>query len=253
MTDDKDSMSSLARGLLVLEVISTEQPIGVGELSRLIDLPKSSVQRALRTLAESGWIDSTDERQTRWFLSRKVRTIGHRAGGDPSLLQAAVPHLHWLRDQTQETIHFGVPVDERQMVVLDRVDSTRSVRTFMAIGTVIPLHATASGKAVLATWTEARLDAYIRAGLDPMTPTTITSEAKLRHELDVAREKGYAANFGENREGVFAIGSAGVSHRDRTNAAISISMPESRYDAGRVEEWGALARETIARIEAALH
>lgn len=244
--------NSLARGLLVLEVISAEQPIGVGELSRMTGLPKSTVQRALRTLADAGWIEATDDPQTRWGLSQKIRSIGHRAGDDLSLHQAALPHLHWLRDQTQETIHFGISVRDRSMLVIDRVDSNRAVRTFMAIGTAIPLHACASGKAVLAGWEERRLDRYIEAGLDDITPTTITSASDLRRELQEVRDKGYAANFAENREGVFAVGAAGAVQIDGAAAGISISMPDTRYDAGRVAEWGELARETSARIDASL-
>jgi IclR family acetate operon transcriptional repressor len=252
MKTTESATNSLARGLLVLEVISAEQPIGVGELARTTGLPKSSVQRALGTLADAGWIESTDDRLTRWSLSQKVRSIGHRAGDDPSLHHAALPHLHWLRDQTQETIHFGMSVRDRSMLVIDRVDSNRPVRTFMEIGTTIPLHACASGKAVLASWDERRLDRYIEAGLDEITPTTITAAEDLRRDLKEAREKGYAVNFAENREGVFAVGAAGSVQRDGAGAAISISMPDSRFDASRVTEWGELARETAARIDASL-
>lgn len=251
-TTTETATNSLARGLLVLEVISAEQPIGVGELSRMTGLPKSSVQRALRTLADAGWIEPTDDPLTRWGLTHKVRSIGHRAGDDPSLHQAALPHLHWLRDQTQETIHFGMSVRDRSMIVIDRVDSNRPVRTFMEIGTTIPLHACASGKAVLAGWDERRLNRYIEAGLDDITPTTITSAVDLRRDLEEVRSKGYAANFAENREGVFAVGTAGSVQIDSAAAAISISMPATRFDAGRVEEWGDLAREASARIDASL-
>ncbi|MBJ8346953.1 IclR family transcriptional regulator [Antrihabitans sp. YC2-6] len=242
-----DSMSSLARGLLVLEVIADAQPIGVADLARRLDMPKSSVQRTLKTLAEAGWLVSTDEHRTRWFLAAKVRSIGHRAGGEPSLLQAALPHVQWLAQQTQETIHFGVPIGDRSMVVLDRVDSTRPVRTFMAIGTTIPLHASASGKAIMSGWEDARLNAYINGGLDRITPTTLTSAPDFLRQLEQVRAQGYAANFAENREDVFAIGSA-----VGTLAAVSISMPATRFDPDRVEEWGGLARETCARIGRAL-
>lgn len=248
VNENNDSMSSLPRGLLVLEVIADEQPIGVGDLARRLQMPKSSVQRTLKTLAESGWLESTNERRTRWYLAAKVRSIGHRAGGEPSLLQAALPHVHWLGEQTQETIHFGVPIGDRSMVVLDRVDSTRPVRTFMAIGTAIPLHAAASGKAIMSKWDEGRLAKFLDAGLDPITPTTVTSVPDLRRELLTIREKGYASNFAENRDGVFAVGSAVHADREGAEAAVSISMPASRFDSDRVGEWGALAREACARI-----
>lgn len=252
MNTSEASTNSLARGLLLLEVISAEQPIGVGELSRATGLPKSSVQRALRTLADAGWIEATEDPLTRWGLTEKIRAIGHRAGDELSLHQAALPHLHWLRDQTQETIHFGMSVRDRSMLVIDRVDSERSVRTFMAVGTAIPLHACASGKAVLAGWEERRLDRYIEAGLEHITSTTITSASDLRRILHEVREKGYAANFAENRDSVFAIGAAGTVQIDGAAAAISISMPDTRYAAERVAEWGELARETSARIDASL-
>lgn len=245
--ESSDSMSSLSRGLLAIEVIADQQPIGVADLARRLEMPKSSVQRTLKTLAEAGWLVSTDEPRTRWFLAAKVRSIGHRAGGEPSLLQAALPHVRWLAEQTRETIHFGVPIGDRSMVVLDRVDSTRPVRTFMAIGTSIPLHASASGKAIMSNWDQARVAVYLNGGLNAITPTTITSHPDFLRELEQVREKGYASNFAENREDVFAVGSA-----VRDLAAVSISMPASRFDPDRVEEWGELAREACARVDQAL-
>ncbi|WP_425559978.1 helix-turn-helix domain-containing protein [Kitasatospora paranensis] len=65
--------------LSVLELVAEHQPAGVGELSRISGLPKSTVQRTLRALADAGWIRPVGREFTRWALTPRMVTIGRRA------------------------------------------------------------------------------------------------------------------------------------------------------------------------------
>ena len=60
------AMQSVLRSLLVLEAVAEHQPVRVGELTPLLGLPKSTVQRSLETLAEAGWLRQVDGDLTRW-------------------------------------------------------------------------------------------------------------------------------------------------------------------------------------------
>ncbi len=62
-------MNSLLKSIAVIEAVSEHQPVGVGELSKLLDMPKSSVQRVLTTFQEAGWLRQAGSEITRWEIS----------------------------------------------------------------------------------------------------------------------------------------------------------------------------------------
>ena len=139
----------------------------VGELTKLFGLPKSTVQRTLVTLAEAGWLRANRKDTTRWEIGARVLAVRPAALQGSSLFAAAREPMIRLRDTVNETIHLSVPDALQCMVVVDRVDCDHAVRTFHAIGDTSPLHATATGRAVLAHLpTAGRRRAHRRAGLE---------------------------------------------------------------------------------------
>src|SRR5690606_38322126 len=115
------------------------QPVGVSELARLLGVPKSTVQRALMTLAEAGWISGSGNETTKWRLTTKVLRIAGRAGGESGLRVTALAVMEELHAATEESIHLTVPEGDH-VVRIDRIDSTRPVRTYLPLGLVAPLH-----------------------------------------------------------------------------------------------------------------
>lgn len=240
---------TLLRGLTVLEAIAEQSgPVGVGELSRQIGLPKSTVQRLLRTLAQVGWAESTADPVTRWSLGRRVRALGRRGPHDSDLRDVARPHLQELNDRTGETIHLTVPNGIRSTVLIERLDSPHPVRTYNAIGSIHPIHATAAGKAVLAASADEVIDELLAEPLTKITDKTVADTSMLRHQLSEARRCGYTLNFGENRSQICAIGAAVLDPTNRPVAAISISMPDSRFVAERASMWGSWVAATAQAV-----
>src|SRR6266540_3105364 len=142
---------TLIRGLRVLEAMADrDQPVGVGELSRQVDLPKSTVQRLLRTLQQEGWAETSNEPITRWQMSPRLLAIARRGAPSRSLREVALPHLSALGERSGETIHFSVPDGSDRLVLIERVDSIHPVRTFNPIGAGTAYHTSASGKAMMA-------------------------------------------------------------------------------------------------------
>lgn len=240
---------ALVRGLRVLEAMAAqEKPVGVGELSRLLDLPKSTVQRLLRTLDQEGWAQVSSDPVTRWQLSPRMLSLARHGASAHTLREAALPHMRALADRTGETIHFSVLDRDVQLVLVERVDSIHPVRTFNPIGATTPLHASASGKAVLAMFSPDHLKAVLARPLAKVMPNTVTDPQQLMHQILEARERGYAVNISENRAGVCAIGAGVADSTGRPAAGLAISMPDSRFEPERVPEWGAWVRETARAI-----
>ncbi|MGD9923752.1 MAG: helix-turn-helix domain-containing protein, partial [Pseudorhodoplanes sp.] len=96
-------MRSVLVAFEILEAIAERQPVGVGEIARALELPKSTVQRALLTLAQGGWIRSTHGEVTRWRLTTKPLVVGMRAAGLDGVRDAALPVMHRIRAEVNET------------------------------------------------------------------------------------------------------------------------------------------------------
>lgn len=244
-------MQSVLNALRVLEEVAARQPVGVADLARALDLPKSSAQRALRTLDTAGWIRPAGGEVTRWVLTTKALQVGRRATGELSLRDVAVPIMEELRRRTDETVHLTVP-DGDKVVLIERLETSKAVRIILALGTHLPLHASANGKAVLAASSPEVIERQLAAGLEEFTAATLVDRDAVLAELALIRERGYATNSGEWRDDVSAVAAPVLGEAGTPIASISINMPTSRMTPESAAAYGALVSETAKRVGAAL-
>lgn len=241
-------MKSVTRSLRILEAVAQHQPVTVGELTKIFDLPKSTVQRTLVTLAQAGWLRANRKDTTRWEIGARVLAVRPAALQGSSLVVAAREPMVRLRDKVNETIHLAVPDTLQCMVLVDRVDCDHAVRTFHAIGDTSPLDVTATGRAVLAHLSKQDVEEFIALGLEPSDGTTPADPDDLRADLHRIRTDGYAVNRNQYRPGVCAIAAPILGEDGTPLAAVAISMPDSRYDADKLPDWGRLVADTAAEI-----
>ncbi|TCO12239.1 IclR family transcriptional regulator [Kribbella steppae] len=243
-------MKSVTRSLRILEAVAQHQPVTVGELTKLFGLPKSTVQRTLITLSEAGWLRANRKDTTRWEIGVRVLAVRPAALQGSSLFAAAREPMIRLRDKVNETIHLSVPDALQCMVVVDRVDCDHAVRTYHEIGDTSPLHATATGRAVLAHLPAADVDELIDRGLDSYSESTLTDPSELRTELKRVRTNGYSVNRNQYRPDVCAIAAPILDTDGTPLAAVAISMPDSRYDPAKEPQLGRLVTDTAAEVTA---
>ena len=139
---------SASRVLAVLEGIARHQPVGVSELSRLLGADKSAVQRAIMTLADDGWIRAAPGTPTRWQLTAHILAVAHMGRSINDLRQRTRSTLEALRDESGETVLLTVP-DLRNFVVIEALESRQLLRTVPHIGLIVPVHGSATSRAVL--------------------------------------------------------------------------------------------------------
>ena len=244
-------MRNVLNTLRVLEEVASRQPIGVGELARVLDMPKSSVQRALVTLHTAGWIRPASGEVTRWVMTTRALAVGGRASGDLDLRGAALPIMEDLRRHTEETIHLTVPEDGK-MVLIERLETDKPVRTSMALGHALPLHASANGKAVLANSSPEVIRQLPADELPRYTDTTITDPDELRAELAVIRGRGFAVNHGEWRSDVGSVAAAVMGGHEKPIASLSVNIPISRLTQESEAAFGAAVSEAASSLSARL-
>lgn len=244
-------MRSVLNALRVLEEVAVRQPVGVGELARVLELPKSSVQRSLRTLHTAGWIRPVGSELTRWALTTRALHVGRHAAGELSLRDAAIPVMEDLRLETEETIHLMVPEGDK-VVLIERLETPKPVRIIIPLGGGAPIHASSNGKAVLASSPPDEVERLLAEGLPRYTDTTIVDTDKLRRELAETRRRGYATNVGEWRSDIAAVAAAILDGGGRPIASMSISTPVNRMPVKLRPRYGAMVSDAARRVSEAL-
>ena len=233
----------------ILDAVADSQPIGLSELARRLGLPKSTVQRSLSTLADLGWIRADD--RSRWALGERVRALSDRVDDLGRLREAAVPIMGDLNSDTLETIHLAIP-ESGSVKLIERMDSKHVLRLVQPIGSRSPLHASSTGKSILAYLPASEIDAYLDAGLAHVTSHTITDPDLLRAELQQVRERGYALVEEEMADGIVSVAAGIRPGGGRPIAAISVSGPVTRMTSELRIKYGqqvsAAAAEVAARL-----
>ncbi|WP_028922133.1 IclR family transcriptional regulator [Pseudonocardia acaciae] len=241
------SINSVLSTLRVFEEVALRQPIGVSELSRVTDIPKSSVQRCLVTLQEAGWLRVVDPERARWGVTMKALTLGLRGSGEQDLREVAGPVMKRLAAETDETVLLGLR-DGENLVIVAREDSTQVVRVVQEIGVRVPLRATSGGVAIMALLDDAEVDELLRRELTEFAQAPVPDTEEVRREIARTVERGYALHGSSSwyRPHVASIGAAITDAAGRPVAALTLPVPQMRYDGSREK---ALAPRVVAAAE----
>ncbi|MDD2647724.1 MAG: IclR family transcriptional regulator [Eubacteriales bacterium] len=221
------SNRTLARGLDMLELLS-ENPQGLElhQIARLMELPKSTAYNLARTLTACKYAYKQDD--GKYLLGLKMFEVGSAAVNDLDITAVIRQYMRQVYNECNETMHCGM-MTGREVVYIDKLESTRSVRMSSRIGVRMPLHATAMGKALLASLTDAEIESlYSGVTLEKLTDKTITSLSDLLTEMGRVREAGFAVERGENCEGVTCQAVAIIARDGKPQYALSISAPSFR-------------------------
>lgn len=245
-------VQSLDRALALLEALADAGELGVSELAARTGLVPSTAHRLLATLVERGYATQSAT-GGRYLIGYKLLELatGVQARVDRVRL-AAREELEAIQRETGETTNLVV-LEGRDVVYVDKVDGTRSVRLFLEVGRAIPAHTSGAGKAILA-W-RAPEDVRLMLGGAPLarsTSHTITTLDELEADLARTRERGFATDNEEHEEGVACVGTPIFDHRGVSVAAISISAPAPRVLNGDTAELGALLQRHAAAVSTKL-
>ena len=244
----RGAIKSLMKALEVLRAIRPDEALGVSEIARDLGLQKVAVQRILTTLNEAGWVTPTLKTPTRWLAGPALYEFCAKFRRGWDLRPAALPAMRHLRDQTGETVNLGL-LRDRYIVWIEQIRSLHGLSVQNAVGEIIPCHAAAAGKAILASLAESQVGAIV-GGMTRITNRTITDIDDLLRDLETTRGRGYSISVGEGTEGVVGVGAAIVGPDGDPVAAISVAGPENRMTKAHIEEAGKFVVQAAAAISA---
>jgi len=218
-------VKSATRTLDIIEyVVAHDRPLVAHEIAVALGIPVSSLSYLLATLVERGYL----AREGRRYSAGPGLERLQARGGGPALVERAAPLVRALRTQLNETASFFVR-SEWDVEVIVTETSDQALRYSLETGKRLPMHAMASGKALLATLPDEELDRYFaESERERFTPATVTSEKALRAELDRVRQTGIATTDEEYSLGIRGIGRV-VASGGETVGALSVAIPTARW------------------------
>ncbi|MCC3144531.1 IclR family transcriptional regulator [Halanaerobium sp. Z-7514] len=245
-------IKSLDRALTILEkLVESENGMGVTELSRELGLHKSTVYRLLDTLKYRGYLEKNEDNQ-KYIAGIKLFELSSRVLNDIDSRIRVRPYLEELMEKTKETIHLGI-LDDGEIIYLDKVESTATIRMYSQVGRRVPVHSTSLGKAILAHLPENKVREIInKKGLEAKTENTITDIDKLLKHLKKVKKQGYAVDDEEQEENIRCIAAPIFNHKGEVISSFSLSAPISRMGEERMEKLKKLIVEYSSKMSRSL-
>lgn len=245
----RNNSASLRRALAILLQLGEDshgEGFTVAELCTLLEMNKSTLLRLLVPLCDARLAEHSPV-TGRYRLGWRNAQLGQSYLDSLDLGSSMKDILQKLTADTNETTHLVIS-DIPEVIYVDKVDSLHAVRMFSRIGNHSPMHCTSVGKAILAFADDAAIEKVVAFGLAKRTPNTRTTEAELRTDLVLIRERGYAVDDVENEPGIRCVAAPIFDRTGAVTAAVSVSGPVARVTRGRVPELGQLVIGAAAAV-----
>jgi IclR family transcriptional regulator, acetate operon repressor len=234
-------VQSLDRALEILDLLAAGRELGVTELSRRLEVHKSTAFRLCATLLERGLVEQNPLTE-KYRLGYGLVRLAGAVKAELDLSRAARPVLQGLAERSGETVNLAV-LQGDEVINIDQITAPHLVVTVNWIGKQTPLHCTSNGKVLLAFLPEARRERILAAPLRRFTPRTITDRRTLERQLKRVEEEGFAFTLEELELGLNAVAAPVRSADLRVSAAVSLSGPSYRVSPQRLPELGEMVRE----------
>jgi IclR family KDG regulon transcriptional repressor len=220
-------IQSVSHALDVLEDFRGEvDELGVTDLSKKLKLHKNNVFRILATLQSRNYIEQ-NKANDNYRLGVRCLELGQTFIHQRGMLKQAKPILHELSEKTGETSYVSILRGD-EVVYLDSVEPTATVRVVSRLGLHMPTHATAAGKALVAFESEEDLRKRFGEELKVYTRHTFRTYEDLLRDIEKVRERGYATDLEEFEEGLRCIASPIRDYTRKVIGALSVSGPAHR-------------------------
>jgi DNA-binding IclR family transcriptional regulator len=224
-------IGSVERAFAVVGVMRERGTVRIDDVATALDIPTSTAHSHLKTLESIGYVVQGSEG---YRLSCRFLRDGVTVRGRRNVYRATRSEIDALAESTGEVANLGVE-ENGQRVLLYQDEGTEAVYDNAPIGEHTEMHWTALGKAILAHlpagYVGEIVDTY---GLPRATRHTITDRDRLDRELARIRDRGYAIEDEERREGIRSLASPVVVD-GTVVGSVSVSGPKERLDDERIE------------------
>jgi DNA-binding IclR family transcriptional regulator len=232
MPSTQDSPSvAVERALAMLEAVAQEpEGLSNAEISRTLQIPKSSASYILRTLEARGYLNR-DAGSGKYRVGLKILSLSRGALSGIDVREVALPVMRHLMEKTSLTCHLAI-LDGPDAVYIEKVEPQGFIRMDTWVGRRMRVHATSVGKSLVAHIPQERLEKILeQAGMEKRTAKTITTLPRLLKELEKVRAQGYSVDDEENNMGARCVGAPVFNQQGAIEAAVGLSGPINQVNA----------------------
>lgn len=228
-------VQSVDRAITVLEILARRGEAGVSEVASEIDVHKSTAFRLLGALEGRGLVEQAGDRG-KYRLGFGLIPLAGAVSDGLDVTRQGRPVCERLAVELGETINVAVR-QEHYAVNVDQARGPSTVGAHNWVGRLTPLHCTSSGKVLLAHLApDVRTALLARAGMQRLTPRTVTTTSALERELERVRETGCAVAVEEYELGLNALAAPIRDRAGEVAAAVSVSGPSYRLTEQRIAD-----------------
>lgn len=222
-----NTLSSVTKALRVLKIFNTTNPVWrVGEIAEILNLSKSTASRIVQTLVDENFLVK-DKKSPGYRLGSATLALGGQFVGENELYQDVAPVLNKLVLETGESAHIAIK-NNRSVLYLNKQIGPYYADIQTQTGADNPIHATSSGKVLLAHSDEDTIDIILSGELEAYTEHTLTNPIKIRKQLEAIRQQGYSFSSEELTEGNYSIAAPVFNYEGEIVCAIAIVGPITR-------------------------
>jgi DNA-binding IclR family transcriptional regulator len=222
---------TLLRGLDLLEAVM-DKPLSLSDLSKQLDINRSTVHRLASALVERGYMKLVTGEG--YMLGAKLLELGHAARHQISLPRVARPFLEALCEITGDAVHLGVLFDDMALY-LDKLSGARRIKIGSRIGERHPLCSTGLGKSLLLDQSEMEWLALFQKERGPCLPDD-PGFIDWRNQMRGYSAGGYSFDLEENEDRVRCIGAPIRGETGAIVAAVSVSSVAQYMSEARMFE-----------------
>lgn len=243
-------MQSVDRAIEILELLLREGEAGISEIADELGVHKSTASRLVYTLQARDLVEQHGERG-RFTIGIGMLRFAGAVTGQIDLARLGTPLVEALAEKLGETVNIAV-LDGPVAINVSQARGTSAVAAQNWTGQRTPLHATSSGKVLLASMDEDEQEQVLAGELIAYTPSTIVEPDELRTVLKRVAEDGYATCFEELEPGLHAVAVEVLGPAGDVVAAISASGPAYRLSRKRIRQIASELRSAAAELSGQL-
>jgi DNA-binding IclR family transcriptional regulator len=219
------NIQSIERAAAILRLLSGHRRLGVVDLAGELGLSKGTVHGLLRTLQHVGFVEQ-DPETGKYQLGAALLHMGSSYLDGNELRTRALNWSDSLAARTQESVRIGT-LHEAQVLIVHHVFRPDDSLQTLDVGSLLPAHATALGKVLLAHHPYVLAD-LAQDGLAAFTDATICDVGRLERELVRVRERGWAADIGELNPAQVSLAAPIMDRSGLSVGAMGIFGPPER-------------------------
>jgi DNA-binding IclR family transcriptional regulator len=250
-TEKESPATAVERALGILEAVAQRSGgLTNADLSRRLEIPKSSASYILRALEKHGYVRRDDG--GRYRLGMKVLSLSRNVLTGLDVREVALPIMRDLMHRSQLTVHLAI-LDGDEAVYIEKVDSPGFIKMDTWVGKRMEIHTTGVGKSLAAYEQAEQIQRIVGTrGLRRVTPKSIVSPPRFFKELERVRELGYGIDDEENSLGVRCLAAPIFNEGGRAEASIGVSATVSQVPSEAVPRFGEMVKEAARKISVQL-